>query len=156
MYLLIVLPIAALLLAICCYINTSIYRKAYGENSEIAASFDAQIIEMHSMLNYSPNVRPFRISKNFFDYSASLITKAVIFAVCAILAYCFPKINLIVAIAHTILLLLTYFTFKGRYTMYRDLPASVEDSFRPCFYASITLPVYQTVLQLMLWAVYFV
>lgn len=150
MNLLVCIPIAIVLLAIFWIRNVIIFQKAYC--SDPIAALNIQIVQTHNVF-YG---RLLEISNNFFNYTASLITKFVGFTILSIILYflCYNDLyGFAIALTsiHVFFLMLTIFVFIKRISFYKSLDSSsLKNAYSPVLRASACLPIYQFLLQLLL------
>jgi hypothetical protein len=147
-YLLIYIPVALLLLGFFWIRNIILYKKNYSSGSGI---FNTEMVRMYNIFNRTP----FEVSHNLFNFSASLITKFVGFTIfsTAILALCYNEIYfiaLIIIFIHGIFCTLTIWVYIERIISYKKIDEIHKKAFKPVFKASVCLPIYQIILQIML------
>ena len=149
MTLLIAIATALLLAVIFRFRNVSLYKKNYtGINS-----LRIQGIDLHNTLNAAPNYKPLELSINFFNFTANLILKFIVFVILAIIKYFAgaPAVGITICGIYAIPTVLAWFTYKSRRTYYNEITNEyVQESFFPILKASICIPLYQTVLNFFL------
>ena len=150
MSLLITIPIALILAIILRFRNVSLYKKNYtGINS-----LQIQSVHIHNTLNAAPNYKPLELSDKFFNFTANLILKFIIFTVLAVIKYIFrdlPVVGIIICTIYAIPTALSWFTYKRRRAYYKEIHNDyIKEAFLPILKASICVPVYQTVLNFFL------
>ncbi len=149
MSLLITIPIALILAIIFRFRNVSLYKKNYtGINS-----LQIQSVHIHNTLNAAPNYKPLELSDKFFNFTANLILKFIVFVILAIIKYFvdIPAIGITICGIYAIPTVLAWFTYKSRRTYYNEITNEyTRESFLPILKASICVPVYQTVLNFFL------
>ena len=149
MTLLIAIPTALLLAVIFRFRNVSLYKKNYAGINFMRD----QAINLHNTLNAAPNYRPLELSINFFNFTANIILKFVVFVILAIIKYFAgaPAVGIIFCSIYAIPTVLAWFTYKGRRTYYNEITNEyVQESFLPILKASLCIPLYQTALNILL------
>ena len=145
MILLITIPSALLLLAIFWIRNILLFKKGFASPMSI---FNIEMVNMYNTFHAAPNARLLGLSKNFFNFSASLILKFIhstIFSVVAFLCREITVLAIIVSSIYFLLVYITWYTFIKRKQFYDSIPEPQKSAFKPIFKASICLPIYQTV-----------
>lgn len=150
MTLLIAIPTALLLAVIFRFRNVSLYKKNY---TGINFMRD-QAINLHNTLNAAPNYKPLELSDKFFNFTANLILKFIIFTVLAVIKYIFrdlPVVGIIICTIYAIPTALSWFVYKRRRAYYNEIHNDyIKEAFLPILKASICIPVYQTVINALL------
>lgn len=145
-YLFLYVPISLALLIVFWIRNVRLFKRSY--------SSDMLSLEMVHTYNLFHG-KLLDAHYNFFNFTASLITKFVGFTVFSIIMFllCYNDLQ-VVAIAvpfiHGIFLAMTLWIYWERIVFYKKIDVIHKDAFRPIFKASVCLPVYQTILQIML------
>ena len=151
MILLIVIPIALILLASLWIRNVSLFKKAYSDPMGILS---ISVIKSYNTLNSAPNLRLLDVTdKNFFNFTANLILKFVHFVIFAVVSYLCRDIAVIPIILSGIygaFTAIAWLVYKNRRNYYNSIPANQQSDFIPILKASVSIPIYQSVILILL------
>lgn len=149
MSLLFVIPIALVFLIVFWRRNVSLYNQNYTD----LGYFNLSVVRMYNTLHAPINYKPLEVSENFFNFTANLILKTVHFIIFSVVTYIFrdvPAVGIVLAGIYGLFVTLSWLTYKGRYTFYKEIPEDTKIAFTPIFKASICIPIYQTIISILL------
>lgn len=149
MSLLFVIPIALVLLIVFWRRNVSLYKQNYLDSGY----FNLCIVHSYNVLNAPINYKPLEVSENFFNFTANLILKTIHFVIFSVVTYIFrdvPAVGIVLAGIYGLFVALSWLTYKGRYTFYKEIPEDHKPAFTPILKASICIPIYQTIINVLL------
>ena len=151
MSLLIVIPVAIAFVVLFWRRNVSLYRKNYLG----IGYFNQSIVHTYNVLNAPINYKPLEVSVNFFNFTANLILKTIHFIIFAVVSYIFRNaaVSIILCGIYGLFTAIAWLTYKGRYNFYKEIPSAQKSAFTPIFKASICIPLYQTIIAILLLAV---
>lgn len=145
----ILIVIAILIFLVLWIRNKFIYNKYFKPNY----IFFSQLVHTYNVNNCAPNLKLLEASDNFFNYTANLILKLIHFTVFAAITY-FVNIyfiSLILIIIYVIFTYMSWFVYKNRKNFYKEISHfAYREAFEPIFKASICIPIFQTVIWILL------
>lgn len=151
MILIITLLIAFAFLMFFRFRNVSLYKNNYSDTGFL--SMNVRSVQLYNALHTSPNNKPLEISYNFFNFTANLILKVVLFAILATVKYIFrgiPIVGIILCGIYSFFVVSAWLVYKGRRTFFNDIPELYKKAFEPIMKASLCIPAFQTIIGILL------
>lgn len=154
MIVLIVISIALIALLIFWRRNISLYQKNFSGSFSL---INRRLVSMYNTLFSAPNAHLLDLSPNFFNYTANLILKVMLFIILAVINYIFRDITIVVwlvRIVYAFPFTISWWMYNNRRAFYLAIPEDQKDALSPCFRpilkASLCIPLYQTLLSVLL------
>lgn len=154
MIVLIVISIALIALLIFWRRNVSLYQQNFGGSRGL---INGKLVSMYNTLFSAPTSPLLDLFPNFFNYTANLILKTILFIILAIVKYVFRDITIVVwlvNIAYALPFIISWWMYNNRRAFYIAIPEDQKDILSPCFRpilkASLCIPLYQTLLSILL------
>ena len=154
MILLIVISIALIALLIYWRRNVSLYQKNFGGSFGL---INRRLVSMHNTLFSAPTAPLLDLSPNFFNYTANLILKVILFIIFAVVKYTCRDVTIVTWLVNVVYALpctISWWMYSNRRAFYIAIPDDQKDVIAPCFRpilkASLCIPLYQTLLSILL------
>lgn len=152
MILLVTLPLSLISLIIFWLRNVRIYKQNFGRSRLGGLS----IIDSYNTLFSAPNMRLLDVPhKNFFNYTANLITKFIHFIIFSVTSH-LCAINDIYFVGTILIVVYVLFTawswrmYRYRSAYFNAIPSEQQEFFSPLLKACICIPIYQTLILILL------
>lgn len=139
-YCFIMITIALLLISPFRIRNKNLFSKSFGGLLE--SGVNQMALDMHNTMHNGI----FNVTINFFNYTANLILKFIIFSILIIVLH-FTE-TIIIPSVYLIYLLTSWHVYRKRKTYYMSIRESInyDDPLRACYIACSCIPTYHTIL----------
>ena len=133
--------------------NILIYRDNYeGSINQMKLN----VMQMQFLFCQDPKTsKLFQLQRNFFNFSANLILKTILWVIVTVVVYfCKEDLQTVaycICFAYLFFFVVAWCTYADRKNSYKnDIRPNAQFSFEPILKASICLPIYQTILHICL------
>lgn len=130
--------------------NKVLFKEGFGDR--LTGNLNLMLINMYNTLNDVRGKPMFSVSENFFNYTAHLIIKFVIFIVVIIIEH-FTN-SLILVCIYILPVIIDWDVYKARRSFYNGMSAEYKKAYSTLYRACICGLLYQTILYLLLQIAY--